>query len=325
MESFKQFKKAFAEYLHVQHFNYAPQELYQPINYIMEMGGKRLRPILTMLSYQLYKSQLEVVMPIAYAIELFHNFSLVHDDIMDEASMRRNQPTVHNKFGTNSGILSGDVMLVYCYKYLEKINNPILFKRLCQQFTRASIDVCEGQQMDMNFETRAVVTIDEYLKMIELKTAALIASSLSMGATTAEANDEDIENLYQFGRLMGIAFQLQDDMLDTFGDEQTFGKKVGGDILQNKKTYLVTKAMEIADQETKSALTTLLNATDLEPNQKIKQVTDLFHKLDIQQHAHSAKLSFQNQALTHLQAVNVEDYKKKPIVEISRGLLERVV
>ena len=324
MESLQLFKQTFEEYLQRQHFHNEPGGLYKPINYIMETGGKRLRPILTMLSYQLYGENFDLVMPIAYTVELFHNFSLVHDDIMDEAAMRRNQPTVHHKFGTNAGILSGDVMLVYCYKYLEKTADPHLFKRLCQQFSKASIEVCEGQQMDMNFETRHEVSIEEYLKMIELKTAVLIACSLSMGATAGGAQEEDIENLYQFGRLMGIAFQLQDDILDTFGDENTFGKKVGGDILQNKKTYLVTKAMEIADHKTKLALTDLFSNVDMEPSQKIAQVTSLFHKLDIQQHAHKAKIGFQTKALAHLEAVKVKATKKQPLIDISHGLLERV-
>ncbi len=231
-----------------------PEELYQPLDYILALGGKQMRPILLLMSADFFdQNSIENALPAAYAIELFHNFSLIHDDIMDNADIRRGQPTVHQKFGQNTAILSGDVMLVYAYQFLSNTKSD-RFNDILNVFNQTAIGVCEGQQMDMNFENRISVPISEYIRMIELKTSVLLHGAMKIGALSAGAKDEDADLIAEFGRNMGIAFQLQDDYLDSFGDEAVFGKKIGGDIIQNKKTYLFLKALESADEAQKKEL-----------------------------------------------------------------------
>jgi geranylgeranyl diphosphate synthase type II len=258
--------------------NFNPKELYQPLDYILALGGKQMRPLLLLMSAEFFdKNAVENVLPAAYAIELFHNFSLIHDDIMDEADIRRGQPTVHQKFGPNTAILSGDVMLVYAYQYLLKINSN-RFKEIVQVFNETAIGVCEGQQMDMNFEKRVSVPIEDYIRMIELKTSVLLHGAMKIGALCTDANDSDANNMAEFGRNMGIAFQLQDDYLDSFGDEAVFGKKIGGDILQNKKTYLFLKALELADSKQKDELLHFYsaNSNNSDETAKINNVKTIF-------------------------------------------------
>lgn len=324
MEFIHPYRLAFENYLKREVFDKHPQELYDPINYIMGMGGKRLRPVLVLLGNHLFNESFEEALPIAYTVELFHNFSLVHDDIMDEASIRRNQPTVHRKFGINAGILSGDVMLVYCYKSLQNVENLTIFRSLVDQFTQVATEVCEGQQMDMNFETKDFVPLEDYLQMIRLKTAVLIAKSLTMGAIMGKAAPQDIQHLNQFGELMGIAFQLQDDILDAYGDQEKFGKQKGGDIIQAKKTYLVTKAMELADVPTQQTLTTFLNDQEMEPTSKVDQVLHIFDELNILEQAKTEKMRLQHRALAHLEKVNAPAERKQILENLSLGLLDRI-
>ncbi len=325
MHSLRELQTTFLDYLKNHAFDAQPVELYEPIDYIMNLGGKRLRPVMLLMSYNLFDEQVEKALPAAYAIEIFHNFSLVHDDIMDEAPLRRGKPTVHLKYNTNTGILSGDVMLIYAYEYLIQIENLMLVPQLVKIFNRLAIDVCEGQQYDMNFETADEVEIDDYLHMITLKTSVLIAGAMKMGALIAGASTEDVNHLYEFGKNIGIAFQLQDDILDTFGDPEKFGKKVGGDIAQNKKTYLLLKALKLADEPTKKKLHELLATTKLEENTKIKEVTAIYETLNIRQDAEQIKQKYQDIAFQHLDVVQIPADRKKVLIELANGLMGREI
>lgn len=325
MEQITELRKSFEAYLEQYKFQQEPKELYEPINYIMNLGGKRLRPILVLMAYRIFDAQYSNALPVAYAVEIFHNFSLVHDDIMDEAPLRRGKPSVHIAYGTNTGILAGDVMQIYAYEHLLKIGDPIKVKQLFTVFSQTAIAVCEGQQMDMNFEQRADVQIPEYLKMIECKTAALMAGSLEMGAIVAGASAVDTENLAQFGRNIGIAFQLQDDILDTFGDPEKFGKKVGGDIAQNKKTYLLLKALEVADAQTKRRLEHLMNGAQIEEKEKIAQVTSIFRQLNIPEQAEEIKAEYRDKAYQHLEAIQLSDAIKQPLVALAERFIQREI
>lgn len=317
--------KLFTTYLKENKLDRSPEELYAPVNYIMDLGGKRMRPIMLLMAYELFDQQIEEALPAAYAVELFHNFSLVHDDIMDEAPLRRGKPTVHNQFGLNNGILSGDVMLIYVYDYLMKIKQTKNLTEIISLFNETAIRVCEGQQMDMNFETREMVRIEEYIQMISYKTAALLAGGMKIGALIADAEKSDADLIYEFAWNIGIAFQLQDDILDTYGDPEKFGKKVGGDIVQNKKTYLVLKAMEIADPDTAAQLVDLLRKPTTNENEKILGVKGIFDKYNIRQEAEKLKEIYQSKAFEALKAINVETSKKLPLENIAKDLLSREV
>ena len=318
-----QLSKLFSEYIVSNNFDQQPPELYSPINYIMSIGGKRLRPILLLMSTQLFNEEVQDALPAAFAVEVFHNFSLLHDDIMDEAPLRRGRPTVHIKYGVNSGILSGDVMLIYAYEFLRKYKDAELVAQLLKTFNKVAIEVCEGQQYDMNFETQSEVKLNQYLKMIELKTAALIGGSIKLGALIGGAKQQDVDHLEAFGRNIGIAFQLQDDILDTFGDPEKFGKKVGGDIAQNKKTFLVLKSLELADMEVRSELTKWMTMPAEDELTKIKAVTSIFKKIGIEQLAKEKKNEYLNIAFDHLAQVSVEDYRKEPLKNIAKQLTNR--
>ena len=283
----------------------------------MRLGGKRLRPVLVLMAYNLFKKDFQPALPIAYAVEIFHNFSLVHDDIMDEAPLRRGQPTVHQKYDNNTGILSGDVMLIYAYQYLLKIENKALIPKIIQEFTNVAEAVCIGQQYDMDFEKDITVTIPDYLKMIENKTAMLLVGALKMGAMLTETAETDVFHVGEFGRNIGLAFQLQDDILDTFGNPETFGKKVGGDIAQNKKTFLVLKTLEIANPEDKQKLLELLTTYPKEEVQKIESVKAIFQKYNIQQEADALKNTYQDKAMEHLAKVKVEKNRKQELINFS--------
>ncbi|MEO0340692.1 MAG: polyprenyl synthetase family protein, partial [Bacteroidota bacterium] len=269
-----------------------PDNLYTPANYILEIGGKRFRPILTMLGYQLYRQDWERVLPIAYALEIFHNFSLVHDDIMDAADLRRGFPTVHTKWDLNTGILSGDLMLIMAYDYIAQFEDTNKIPRLLQVFNRVAKGVCEGQQFDIDFENRDDVTIPEYIKMIELKTSVLLATCLEMGAIAAGASDEEVAHCYEIGRNIGIAFQIQDDLLDTFGTADKIGKKVGGDIVQNKKTILILKALELAEQAEREWLLDLMCKPTTSEAEKIQSVKELLLKLNVPDFVQAKKNEF---------------------------------
>lgn len=300
-----------------------PRELYEPFNYIMELGGKRLRPVLSLLGYQLFRGDSERALPVAHAVEVFHNFSLVHDDIMDAAPLRRGKPTVHRQYGVNTAILSGDVMLIYAYEALLLTHAPALLPELIRVFNHVAVEVCEGQQRDMNFEQRDDVTIPEYLQMIGQKTAALIAGALELGGIVAGASSDDRENLAAFGRNIGIAFQLQDDILDTFGDPGKFGKKIGGDIVQNKKTYLILKALEVARGSERSRLQALMNSSPADEAAKVREVTALLEGLRVPELAEVEKQRFQQAAFEKLQAVKVSDFEKQPLIDLTGKLIGR--
>ena len=323
MYSVAQLKAIFLNYMQAHPFDYAPKELFEPADYILQLEGKRLRPVLVLMGYNLFKEAINPALPIAYAVEVFHNFSLVHDDIMDAASLRRGQATVHEKYDINTGILSGDVMLIFAYQYLLQIEEEELVPTILKIFTKMATEVCIGQQLDMNFESSQSVTISDYLKMIEYKTAVLLACALQMGAVLAKASKTDVQHLTEFGRNIGIAFQLQDDILDTFGNPAIFGKRIGGDILQNKKTYLVLKTLEVATENDKKQLNKLLNNMNLEAESKIAQVKALFVKNNIQELADKLKENYQKKAMQHLQSVGIETERKKILIALTEELLKR--
>ena len=296
----------------------SPKNLYDPFKYILNLKGKRTRPLLSLLAYKLFNSNVKNALPVAIAIELFHNFTLIHDDIMDNAPIRRGNLTVHNKWNDNTAILSGDVMMITCYKYLQKINGEYLNAAI-NIFNNMAIKVCEGQQFDMDFELNKSVSISEYIKMIEYKTAELIASSLQLGSLVAGANAKDMDHMYNFGINIGLAFQLKDDLLDVFGSIESFGKQIGGDILSNKKTFLYLKAMQVADTKQKIQLEKLYSGEDSE--KKIELVKDIFTKLNIEKHTVDLMKAYYTKAIKHLDAVNVQD--KSDLRYITDKLMQR--
>jgi geranylgeranyl diphosphate synthase, type II len=324
MDIIRQLQGQFLEFQQSQQHGAGAMALYQPIDYIMSIGGKRLRPTLLLLACKLY-GPVDQAFDAAYAMELFHNFTLMHDDIMDDAAVRRGEPSAFAKYGTNQTILSGDVMLIESYKYLCKYNDPILQKQLLTIFNKMSIGVCEGQQMDMAFETRTNVEIPEYLKMIELKTAVLLAACLQMGVLIAGADAVDQEHIYQYGINAGIAFQIQDDILDTFGDEH-FGKMIGGDILQNKKTYLYLKAMDLASTAQRQQLDEYYDETKVyDPKVKIAAVTSIFKSLVVQEYADQLKEAYLVLALSHLDALTTSSAHIQALKEFTNTLVARSV
>ncbi len=304
-------------------FRQPPEGLYEPVDYILGLGGKRLRPVLALLGYQLFRNDVEVALPVAQAVEVFHNFSLVHDDIMDEAPLRRGSPTVHRRFGVPTAVLSGDVMLVYAYDFLLGCPATTAIPDLMRVFNRVAIEVCEGQQMDMEFESRHNVGLEEYIEMIGKKTAALISGSLELGALAAGAPKNDVERLAAFGRAIGIAFQLQDDILDTFGQSAKVGKKIGGDIIQNKKTFLILKALEKASPDQRRRLTELMTTQPADEDRKIREVTELLRSLDVPRMAEEAKAGFQATAFEHFAAVAVSADRKESLSRLTRQLIGR--
>lgn len=274
IDSITRYREVFLEYMNsVQNFG-EPAGLYDPVRYILDLGGKRMRPLLVLMAADLYDTPLEKALPAAMAVEVFHNFSLLHDDIMDAAPIRRGKPTVHQKWDVNTGILSGDAMLILAYQYLEAYE-PIHFKSLTKLFSKTALQVCEGQQFDMDFEQREAVTLDEYLHMIAYKTAVLLACALQMGALIGGAPEAEQLAIYNFGLSLGIAFQLQDDYLDVFGNPETFGKQVGGDIIENKKTYLYLKALEMSNPEESRELSDLYSIKPKNPQNKVDRVTQI--------------------------------------------------
>jgi geranylgeranyl diphosphate synthase, type II len=315
----------FNHYLAQNTFNEAPSELYEPVNYILNLGGKRLRPLLVLMGANLFDDKFEKALPAAFAVEIFHNFTLLHDDIMDEAPLRRGKPTVHARFGTNTGILSGDVMLIQAYHFLNKIEPNDLKSKLFTIFNKMAIEVCEGQQYDMNFESRNDVTLDEYIRMIELKTSVLIAAAFQMGALIGGASDEDSFQLYEFGRNFGIAFQIQDDILDTFGDPEKFGKKVGGDIVQNKKTYLVLKSYELANASQRANLQQLMTTPTQDEIVKIETVRGVFQELDVLNYAQTAMYEFLEKSFKALDSTPLSIERKNELKEWANDLMLRQI
>lgn len=318
-------QQMFSAFLATMETGREPRSLYAPADYIMTLGGKRLRPLLTLMGCELFGRPAEDALPAAMAVEIFHNFSLVHDDIMDQAPLRRGMPTVHEKYGINAGILSGDVMLIDAYSSLCRCPADASLARLLQRFNRMAAEVCEGQALDMEFERRNDVSLPEYLRMIEQKTAALIGAGLALGAVIAGASPEEEYHIDAFGRHIGIAFQIQDDLLDTFGDPDKFGKKTGGDIVQNKKTFLLIKALEVADEKSRGALLSWYEKSEGDESEKIEGVKSIFQTLRIPEQTEAAKASFQHSAFKHLHAINAPDNRKAPIIEFSDWLFQRDV
>ncbi|MFT4663603.1 MAG: geranylgeranyl diphosphate synthase type II [Polaribacter sp.] len=325
MQTFKELHRQFTNFLQTHPFDREPIGLYEPVDYIMNMKGKQIRPVLLLMAHNLYNDSVERVLALAYAIELFHSFSLLHDDVMDQAEVRRGQPTVHMKYGINTAILSGDVMLIYVYKFITESVPVEYLSEVLQIFNKVAIEVCEGQQMDMDFENRDDVSILEYIQMIGLKTAVLLAGALQIGALTGGASKEDATNLYNFGKYIGLAFQIQDDFLDTFGDQATFGKKIGGDIMQNKKTYLYLKAKEMAKGEDLKMLNAYYDGSSQKESVKIPAVTKLFKALAVDQYASELKEEYQKKAFGYLKAVSSSEERKKPLRDLANRLMGRKV
>ncbi|NER17653.1 polyprenyl synthetase family protein [Spongiivirga citrea] len=324
MLSIDAYRSVFVEFLEKNTYNNQPKNLYKPINYILKLGGKRLRPLLTLMTTDIFSGDHKDALEAALAIEVFHNFSLVHDDIMDDAPLRRGQTTVHEKWDLNTGILSGDAMLIRAYQYFENYDDPI-FRQLAKLFSKTAIEVCEGQQYDIDFETRDDVTISEYLKMIEYKTSVLVAAAMKMGAIIAKADETDQDHIYEFGRNLGIAFQLQDDYLDAFGDPKTFGKQVGGDIIENKKTYLYLKALEHASKEQANQLTDLFSIQPASSDEKVAIVKQLFEETGASNDTKQAIKDYTESAFTVLNDLNISSEKKALLRTFGEGLMNRTV
>lgn len=299
-----------------------PKNLYEPIKYTLSLGGKRIRPALMLLSNDLFGGKSVKAINAALAIEVFHNFTLVHDDIMDDAPLRRGNTTVFKKWNTNTAILSGDVMFVNAIQLLAKDNTDLL-PEILTVFNKAAVEVCEGQQYDMDFETSNKVSIDDYLKMIELKTAVLLAASLKIGAIIGHAKQDDANHIYEFGKNLGIAFQLMDDILDLYGDPKIFGKQIGGDIISNKKTYLLLKAQELATGNIQKELEFCLSSTALKNEVKVERVKTIFDKLGIKKIAIEEMNLFYNTAISHLDSINAPDEKKKVFENFANQLMKR--
>ncbi|PCJ27620.1 MAG: isoprenyl synthetase [Flavobacteriales bacterium] len=299
-----------------------PATLYEPITYMLNLGGKRIRPALLMLANNLFGGKDEDALNSALAIEVFHNFTLMHDDIMDEAPLRRGSQSVYKKWNTNVAILSGDVMLIQAIQLLSKENTTALSEVL-EIFNTTAVQVCEGQQFDMDFETSSAVSIDDYLKMIELKTAVLLGCSLKIGAIIGNATKEDANHIYEFGKNLGIAFQLMDDVLDLYGDPKKVGKRVGGDVIANKKTYLLLKAQELATGKTKKDLDFCLSSSVLDDKSKVEKVTTLFNELNIKQLATDEMNLFYNTAISHLDSINTLTEKKQVFENFAKNLMSR--
>lgn len=299
-----------------------PRYLYEPVIYTLNMGGKRIRPVLVLLAYSLYSDECCKAIPAAVAIEMFHNFTLLHDDIMDNATLRRNNKTVHVHYSTNAAILSGDAMSILSYEYITRIESPN-YREIMLLYTQTALEICEGQQYDMEFESRDLVSEEEYLRMIGLKTAVLLAASLKIGALLADAPADDAQSLYDFGYNLGMAFQLQDDYLDSFGDQATFGKNIGGDILSNKKTFLAVKAFETAVAEQLDKLRFWYSATDFNPDEKIRAVQDLFRLLNIHQSTRLKMEYFYGEALRHLNKIELPSERKQELLILARRLMNR--
>jgi len=301
-----------------------PNNLYEPIRYILSLGGKRLRPVLTLMATEVFDVDCQKAIQAATAVEVFHNFSLIHDDIMDDAPLRRGNETVHEKWNLNTGILSGDAMLILAYQFFENYE-PNVFRELAKLFSKTALEVCEGQQYDVDFETRDDVTIPEYLKMIEYKTAVLVAAAMKMGAIVAETSAENAEAIYHFGLNLGLAFQLQDDYLDAFGNPETFGKQVGGDIIENKKTYLYLKALEYSKDAEKEQLRHLFSIQPSDNTDKIHSVKQIFNQTGASDATQSAIQEYTLKAFETLDQMNISEDKKIVLRAFGDKLMSRNV
>lgn len=321
MHSFKELSQIFNNRFSHNHFPAQPQNLYEPCNYFLQIGGKRIRPVLCLLGNELFDEINKDAYEVATAVELFHNFTLIHDDMMDAASMRRGMQTVHTKYNSNIALLSGDVMLIRAYEYINKINSQYQAKIL-YLFNTTATQVCEGQQMDMDFEQQEHVLLEDYIKMISLKTSVLLAAALQMGAIIGGASEGNCKHIYQFGLNLGIAFQIQDDYLDAFGNPEKFGKEVGGDIKQNKKTFLYLHALEVATAEQKSQIDALIQTN---PDNKVQQMLDIFKACNADAWANELKEKYYQRAMKNLEDIAVVSNRKQALKELAEFLIERDV
>lgn len=301
-----------------------PKRLYAPVKYVLSLGGKRLRPVLLLMAYNLYKDSVEKALPVAVGLETYHNYTLLHDDLMDRAEVRRGKPCVHKVWDENTAILSGDFMLVQAYERVAQCP-PEKLARVMDLFTRTAIEIDEGQQYDMDFETRMDVSESEYIEMIRLKTSVLLACALKMGAILADAPDDDCEALYRFGEKIGLAFQVQDDYLDVYGDFKTFGKRIGGDILCNKKTYMLINALQEATDDRLAELKRWISATEYEEEEKIRAVTRLYTEIGVDGIAVARINAFYSEAQACLAKVNLPEERKQVLWQYAQSMLGRSV
>ena len=299
-----------------------PKSLYEPIRYVLSMGGKRIRPTLMLLGYNLFKDNPEKILMNAVALETYHNYTLLHDDLMDNADLRRGHETVHKKWDANTAILSGDSMLVLAYERMAQCDEKYLAKVL-KLFTTTALEIGEGQQFDMEFENRNDVKEEEYIEMIRLKTSVLLACALKMGAILADASDEDAENLYKFGEQIGLAFQLQDDYLDVYGDTKVFGKEIGGDITSNKKTYMLINAFNLANDTQRAELQKWVDAKDFDRAEKVAAVTRLYNEIGIDKLAQDKIAYYFEQSKKYLDAVNVPAERKEELAKYAQKMMKR--
>lgn len=322
MYSEKQLLAKINDYIDSLQYAEQPDGLYAPIKYTMALGGKRIRPVLMLMAYNLYKEKVEDILPNAAALEMYHNFTLLHDDVMDKADIRRGKPTVHKKWNENTAILSGDAMLIIAYKLMCQ-NQNAHFAQAIETFNHATLGVCEGQQYDMDFERRTDVTVDEYMEMIRLKTSLLLACALKIGAELAGACEKDADLLYDFGEKMGLAFQLQDDLLDVYGDPAIFGKQIGGDIICNKKTFMLINALNKGNDEQRNSLTSWILKTEFNPQEKIEAVTQIYNQIGIKSICLNRIEELFTQALSSLDKVNVDKERKCNLTDIAKSIMGR--
>jgi geranylgeranyl diphosphate synthase type II len=318
------YQKEFLSYLESKDWIHEPKNLYEPIDYILKLGGKRIRPVLTLMAADIFSGASKKALPAALAVEVFHNFTLIHDDIMDAAPLRRGKATVHEKWDTNRGILSGDAMLILAYQYFENYE-PVVFQKLAKLFSKTALEVCDGQQLDVDFESRNDVTIAEYINMIRLKTSVLVAAALKMGAIVSETNEHNASLIYDFGLNLGLAFQLQDDYLDTFGNPETFGKQVGGDIIENKKTYLYLKALEVSNEADRGKLIYLYRKKLKENAVKIGDVRRIFQLNEIPALIKEEIENYTEKAFNTLAEMDLKDADKQNLKNFGLWLMNRSV
>lgn len=322
MKTADEILKMVNEFLDHLSYDRKPESLYEPIKYVLSMGGKRIRPTLMLLAYNLYKENPEDILMNACALETYHNYTLLHDDLMDNADMRRGHLTVHKKWNDNTAILSGDSMLVLAFQRMMQCDTKHL-KDILDLFTVTALEIGEGQQYDMEFETRNDVKEEEYIEMIRLKTSVLLACALKIGAILADASAEDADNLYKFGEQIGLAFQLQDDYLDVYGDSKVFGKEIGGDITSNKKTYMLINAFNKANDAQRKELTRWVSARDFDRNEKVDAVTHLYNEIGIDQLAQDKIAYYFAQSKKYLDAVNVPEEKKEELRKYAQKMMKR--
>lgn len=321
MKTADEFLQLINRYLDSLPYDRKPASLYAPIKYVLSMGGKRIRPTLMLLAYNLFKDDPEKILSSACALETYHNYTLLHDDLMDNADVRRGQPTVHKKWNANLAVLSGDSMLVLAYQRMTECDSHLA--EVLRLFTETALEIGEGQQMDMEFETRNDVCEEEYIEMIRLKTSVLLACAMKIGALLADAPADDANNLYRFGEKIGLAFQLQDDYLDVYGDPAVFGKAIGGDIVSNKKTYMLINAFNRADNAQRAELERWIRATDFDRREKVKAVTGLYDEMEIDRLAQQKIAGYFNESKTYLDRVGVSDERKSELMRYAQRMMKR--